>query len=234
MKEKVISSLKTRFSGVEEKTIERICEKLLAKTTPQNDDDVKAMVEGVTIQQVMESYADARVTEATKTAISNYEKKHGLKDGKLVDPNPDPKPKPEPNPKPTGGGDVPDWAKPLMEQTKMLADRLTAMDADRLTANRKKVLSKAIENLPSSFKAKFEKDFSRMSFKNDEDFQQWIDDDLKADVESIEKEINFKGATFSRPKGGGGVNPEVVDEALKARVEAQKKANETAKSPIVG
>lgn len=235
MKQKIIEGLKTKFTGVEDKTIERICEKLLAKTTPANEEEVKKLVEGVTFKQVMESYADARVTEATKSAIENYEKKHNIKDGKKLDEPGDPgKPDPQPKPKPGEGDDMPAWAKQLIEDNKAMKKRLEDNDTEKTTAKRKGVLSKAIDALPQSFKSKFEKDFARMTFKDDEDFKNWVDNDLKADVETITKEINVKGATFGRPKGGSGAGKDGINETLKAMIDERQKADEKKASPIIG
>lgn len=41
-------------------------------------------MDGITIQDVVKSYGDYRANEAASTSVSNYEEKHGLKDGKPV------------------------------------------------------------------------------------------------------------------------------------------------------
>ena len=38
----------------------------------------------MTLQQLFDSYGDSWATEAQRTAVSNYEKKYGLKDGAKV------------------------------------------------------------------------------------------------------------------------------------------------------
>lgn len=91
MKEKILAALKTKFAGVPEAILDRIATKM-AKTVT-TEDQVNSLVEGVTLQHVFDSYGDSRATEASQTAVSNYEKKHNIKDGKpIVDPAPDPAP----------------------------------------------------------------------------------------------------------------------------------------------
>lgn len=56
----------------------------MAKTIT-SEEEVATAVEGVTFQSISESYGDSQATEAQKTAVSNYEKKHGQKDGQYID-----------------------------------------------------------------------------------------------------------------------------------------------------
>ena len=81
-KEQLLEALKAKFEGVDASILNRVAGKL-AKTVT-SEEQVATAVEGVTFQQVLESYGDSRATEATQTAVSNYEKRHGLKDGKQV------------------------------------------------------------------------------------------------------------------------------------------------------
>lgn len=88
MKKRILEKLKTRFEGVSESVLGRIAEKL-AKTAG-TEAEADAAAEGVTLQQVIESYGDSRATEASQTARQNavkeYETKYGLKDGVTVEP----------------------------------------------------------------------------------------------------------------------------------------------------
>lgn len=91
MKEKILAALKTKFAGVPEAILDRIASKL-AKTAT-TEEQVNSLAEGMTLQNVFDSYGDSRATEASQTAVSNYEKKHGIKDGKpIAEPTPVPTP----------------------------------------------------------------------------------------------------------------------------------------------
>ena len=82
MYDTILEQLKTKFSGVSEDILGRVAKKLAG--TAKTEEEVKTAVDGVTFQQLLESYGDSRANDATKTAEMNYEKKHGLKDGKVV------------------------------------------------------------------------------------------------------------------------------------------------------
>ena len=91
MKKEILEALTTKYQGVSSSVLDRIANKL-AKTV-NTAEEVKTAVDGVTIQQVIDSYTDSRVTEASETArknaVNDYESKYGLKDGvKTVDNNP--------------------------------------------------------------------------------------------------------------------------------------------------
>lgn len=100
MLQEILNALKAKFEGVSDAVLNRIAAKL-AKTVTTAE-QVKSAVDGVTLQQVIDSYADNRATEATQTAIRNYEQKHGLKDGVKIDNQGDSKKK-DPNQQ-SGGG----------------------------------------------------------------------------------------------------------------------------------
>lgn len=90
MKKEILEALTTKFQGVSSAVLDRIATKL-AKTITKTE-DLATAVEGVTIQQIIDSYTDSRVTEASETArknaVNDYESKYGLKDGvKTVDNN---------------------------------------------------------------------------------------------------------------------------------------------------
>lgn len=82
MKPQIIEALKTKFPGVAEKILNRIADKLVKTVTIK--DQIATFVQGVTTQTIIESYGDSRATQASQTAVANYEKKHGLKDGQKV------------------------------------------------------------------------------------------------------------------------------------------------------
>ena len=61
MKKQILEALKAKFQGVSEAILNRIADKL-AKTVTTAE-QVATAVEGVTIQQVIESYGDSRATQ---------------------------------------------------------------------------------------------------------------------------------------------------------------------------
>ena len=83
MRKAILDALKAKFQGVSESILNRIADKLCKTVTTA--EQVQTAVDGVTIQQVIESYADSRATEASQTAVHTYEQKYGLKDGAKVE-----------------------------------------------------------------------------------------------------------------------------------------------------
>ena len=83
MKKTILDARKAKFVGVSEAILDRVATKLAR--TVVTAEQVAPAVEGVTIQQVIDSYGDSRATEAQQTAVHNYESKYGLKDGQKID-----------------------------------------------------------------------------------------------------------------------------------------------------
>ena len=128
--EQILAGLKTKFQGVEDATLQRIASKKAEGVTDESK--VNSIVEGISFQDVLNSYGDYRADGAQKTAIANYEKKHNVKDGKPIEepkPQPTPTPAPQPTPQPKPAEEVPAWAQSLIKSNKTLGERLAAMDA---------------------------------------------------------------------------------------------------------
>lgn len=223
MKKEILEALKTKFAGVQDAILNRIAEKL-AKTVTDAD-GVATAIEGVTFQQVLESYGDSRATEATQSAVTNYEKKHGIKDGAKLDKKTDGGDEP-PAEQPEQGGnaadEVPAWAKALIEQNKKLEERLAGFEGDRVANTRLEKLSGAIKSAPEKIRERYSKDFSRMTFQDEEEFDSWIQE-VQTDVNDIVNDLESKGAVFSPPKGGAsGSSDDKPSAEVLARAERNK------------
>lgn len=101
MKKTILEALKAKFTGVSASVLDRIATK--AANTVTKEEDVASYVEGVALQQVIDSYADGRATDAAKSAVTTYEEKHKLKDGEKIGGGSDPK---GTDPKLTEGDDI--------------------------------------------------------------------------------------------------------------------------------
>ena len=206
MRKEALDALKAKYPGVSEAILSRIADKI-AKTA-KTQEEVTAAVEGVTFQQVLESYGDSRATEAQQTAVTNYEKKHGLKDGKKVE----------------DGIEKPGETKGAGEGEKGGSD-LAAQIAAAIAAEMKPLKDKVLEGAPEKIRQRYEKDFARMTFNDDEDFNAWIGE-ITPDVEAITSDFNAKGGVVGRPKGGAAGNGDKENPHLKARI-AEKEAATT-------
>lgn len=194
--------MKAKFLGVSDTILGRIADKL-AKTATTAE-DVKTAVDGVTFQQVLESYGDSRATEAQQTAVQNYEKKYGLKEGKKVDGGkpeiePDPKPKPDPN---KGGDDLSkSIAAAVAAAMKPLQDEIANFKQGRVTETRKQQLGAVIDKLPENLR----KGYSRISVDglSDDEFNTLLGE-VTTEVDGIAKETIARGAVLGRPFGNAG------------------------------
>ena len=237
MKKEALDALKAKYPGVSEAILSRIADKI-AKTA-KTQEEVTAAVEGVTFQQVLESYGDSRATEAQQTAVTNYEKKHGLKDGKKVETGGEQKPgetggEGEGNKGGAAGGSdlAAQIAAAIAAEMKPLKDELAAIKGEKTANSRKAALNKVLEGAPEKIRQRYEKDFARMTFNDDEDFNAWIGE-ITPDVEAITSDFNAKGGVVTRPRGGAtGGNGGNENPHLKARI-AEREA-ETAAPAIIG
>lgn len=216
MKEQILEALRSKFPGRSAVILGRIADKLAkTATTPEQ---VTTAVEGVTPEliEVIESYGDSRATEASTTAVTNYEAKYGLREGKPTTP---PAPTGEGNdnaPKGQADGDVPAWASALIEQVAQLKDRQNKQDAERTTTGRRQALEAIYGHLPEPLR----KGYERISLDtlSDDEFTK-LSADVTAEVGEIGQAFAAKGAVFSTPSahhGGAGAQKELTKEQIEA------------------
>jgi hypothetical protein len=205
-----LDALKTRFEGISESVLDRMAKKI-AKTATTAE-EVKSTVEEVTIQQIIDAEGDRRATDAQKTAVANYERKHGLKDGKTIEPS-DPN-EPTDTPDAKDPEDMPQWAKALVETNAKLQQQLSAMSSERITNDRKQQLSAVVEQLPEHL----QKPYARMKLDglSDEEFKTTLED-VKTEVGGIVDNLKQSGLVFARPLGG---ESKGAQELTKAQLEA--------------
>lgn len=226
----ILDALRKKFEGVDEKVLNRIARN--AAKTVKSEDEATQFVEDYTIQQVIDSYSDSRVTES----ISSYEKKHGLKDGKPVDADGDTddadKDKKDDTDKDQkddkddkdgkGKDDVPAWAKALIDGQTKLNERLDGIEKGKQADARKSKFLDAIKDAPDKFRERAEKAYNRYTFKDDEDFEGYIEE-LLEEVEEAKSDEQTKGAIVTPPKGGSkGGKDYKPSAAMQARIERNK------------
>jgi hypothetical protein len=198
MKERILAALKAKFQGVNANILDRIAA-MLAKTVTV-EDQVATAVEGVTRDfiDVIEAYGDSRATDTQKTAVLNYEKKYGLKDGVKVVRQSD---ETSVSTKEAVEDETPEWAKALIKSNEQLTERLNRMEGERTAASRKAELEAIIVRLPENQR----KGYQRISVDSmtDEEFST-LKGEISSEVDEIVKETGAKGAVFGRPSGNGG------------------------------
>ena len=211
MKKKIIEALATKFEGVEANILDRVAENL--SKTVKSEDEIQTIVDGVTFQSVLESYADSRTNEAVTSAVANYEKKYNLKDGKPIQETPPPPPTPT-------GEEIPPYIKALMEQNKRLEEQISAINSERQTTSRKKTLQGVLKDAPQKLRERYEKDFNRLSFKDDNDFQSWIDE-VTPEVQALSEDYNRRTPTITPPKSGRTVHSKPINPYLAEKLKEE-------------
>lgn len=235
MKQSIITALNGKFAGVSEAILGRVADKLISSGKVKNTEDIADAVAGVTFQSVLENYGDSRADEAQKTAVKNYENKYKIKDGQPIHDGNGAKEQPGAPNKGVGvAGDgdnkpqneqVPAWAQQLIDANKRINERLDGMDREKAANSRQSQLAEILKNAPQSVRSRYEKDFSRMTFKDDDEFSGWLAE-LTPDIEQMSVDLTAKGGAVGRPKGGahGGGKTDEPNPLVKARVEAREKA----------
>ncbi len=217
----ILEALRTQFPGVGDNILQKTAARL-AKTVT-NEEGVKTAVSGVTLQQVIDSYGDSRATEAQESAVKNYEEKHNLKDGKVINPDngggaSSPQTTTASQTPNNGGGaseQIPAWAQALIDSNKSMSDRLNKMDNERTTATRKQQISDVISKLPE----KLRKPYERMAVDtlSDDEFNTLVSE-VTTEVDGIVNDTKTKGAVFGQPSAGG--NGKQNEELTKEQIEA--------------
>ena len=143
--EQILAGLQQKFTGVDTAILTRIATKKAEGVT--DEAGANSIVEGVSFSDVLNSYGDFRAGDASRTAVTNYEKKHNLKDGKpIIQENPSPAPEEKKD-------EVPAWAQALIDSNKNLSDKLTQFETEKAQATRsQQILAKAKEyGIPENY-----------------------------------------------------------------------------------
>lgn len=216
MKKEILEALTTKFPGVSVSILDRIATKLAETVTTA--EQVKTAVEGVTIQQVIESYGDSRATEASNTArknaVKDYESRYGLKDGvktTTTTTTGGEQPTGGSATDPTTGGidETPAWARALIE-------RIDRMENAKTTETRTQQLNAVISKLPESMRKAYER--LPLDKYSAEEFTALIAD-ITTEVEGIADDTAAQGAVFGKPSASTGAqNKTELTEAQKAAI----------------
>jgi hypothetical protein len=180
--EQILAGLQQKFTGVDTAILTRIATKKAEGVTDETK--VNSIVEGISFSDVLNSYGDFRAGDASKTAVSNYEKKHNLKDGKSIEnPNPNPNPNPKLEDKTDDMAAI--IANAVSAAVKPLSDKLAQFETEKLQATRQEqIMAKAKKyGIPENYA-------KRCAIKDDEDLDTYFKD-LKQEFAND----GFKGVT---------------------------------------
>ena len=177
IQELILAGLQQKFTGVDTAILTRIATKKAEGVTDETK--VNSIVEGISFSDVLNSYGDFRAGDASKTAVTNYEKKHNLKDGKPVETTTTTKTEEKTDDMATI------IANAVSAAVKPLSDKLAQFETEKSQATRQEqILAKAREyGIPENYA-------KRCAIKDDEDLEAYFKD-LKQEFAND----GFKGVT---------------------------------------
>lgn len=196
IQELILAGLQTKFTGVDAAILTRIATKKAEGVTDASQ--VQTIVDGVGFSDVLNSYGDFRANGAVASAVSNYEKKHGLKDGKPIETT-------TTTTQPQTTEQQPDMAKMIADAVsaavKPFSDKLTQFETEKSQATRQEqILAKAKEyGIPETFAKRYA-----------------IPDDADLDTYFKDAKQELANIGFSGVKGPevGDENPKSDDDAI--------------------
>lgn len=209
MKEKILQALKTKYTGVQALVLDRVADEL-AKTVT-DEATIETAVGGVgglitTFNSILQSEGDRRATEASKTAVGNYEKQHNLKEGKPIE-----APKPaDPNDVATiVANAVKAAVEPLQNEINQFKQKGST---EALTGKLKAKMAE--KKIPEAF-------LKGRTIESEEKLDSVLSE-IEADFTDVKQNLINEGVVVEPPKGSVG-NPSSVDADIEAW--AGKKSN---------
>ena len=210
--EQILAGLQQKFTGVDTAILTRIATKKAEGVTDETK--VNSIVEGIGFSDVLNSYGDFRAGDASKTAVTNYEKRHNLKDGKPIETT-------TTTTQQQTTEQQPDMAKIIADAVsaavKPLSDKIAQFETEKSQATRQEqILAKAKEyGIPENYA-------KRCAIKDDEDLdsyfkdlkQEFANDGFKGVTppESAEEKIEKESESIAK----------MIDEGTKTIVEQNK------------
>lgn len=111
----------------------------------------------------------------------------------------------------------------LEKQNKSLSENLFKTQEDRLSTQRLSLFKEKLKDVDKSWLKSAEKQFSRMTFKDDEDFNTYLEDVVKDAQEFTQDNANRGLSSFTKIKSGNGQKEgirEIVNDVMQERLKA--------------
>ena len=229
MKKTILALLVAKFQGARKDGLNVLAGILALQAS--TEDEAKALVEKITDAQVNEFIKDYRkdvdkeVSESNKTFETNLRKKYDFKE-KEVEPGNDPSKNPN---------DIAEIVKAAVAAAvKPFEEKLSGYETKNIADSRLAKLNEKLNDCKDeTFKAQTLKDFARMTFANDDDFTQYLNDKT-ADIATANQTVanaalgGASGKPLFAQKGDDGISKGVAD-----YVASQKPENDTFKGKEV-
>lgn len=211
MKEKILQALKTKFKnlGFGDTTFDAVASFLEATVTEETQIDTSvAGVEG--LLKGFQADADKRVTTAVQKVKTETPPK-------AVEPTPVVQPTEE----------IPSWFKSFSET---ITSKINAIETGKVIETRKSVLESKLTNCSPELKAKILKDFSRMNFETQEDFDSYMTE-TEQDVATLAQQASNESLSSIPKPFMGKVTKDGISTATAEYIET---LGDSAKASIQG
>lgn len=221
MKKTILALLVAKFQGARKDGLNVLAGILALQAS--TEDEAKALVEKITDAQVNDFIKDYRkdvdkeVSESNKTFETNLRKKYDFKE-KEVEPGNDPSKNPN---------DIAEIVKAAVAAAvKPFEEKLSGYETKNIADSRLAKLNEKLNDCKDeTFKAQTLKDFARMTFANDDDFTQYLNDKT-ADIATANQNVanaalgGASGKPLFAQKGDDGVSKGVADFVASQKPEA--------------
>lgn len=221
MKKTILALLVEKFQGARKDGLNVLAGILALQAS--TEDEAKALVEKITDAQVNEFIKDYRkdvdkeVSESNKTFETNLRKKYDFKE-KEVEPGNDPSKNPN---------DIAEIVKAAVAAAvKPFEEKLSGYETKNIADSRLAKLNEKLNDCKDeTFKAQTLKDFARMTFANDDDFTQYLNDKT-ADIATANQNVanaalgGASGKPLFAQKGDDGISKGVADYVASQKPEA--------------
>lgn len=221
MKKTILALLVAKFQGARKDGLNVLAGILALQAS--TEDEAKALVEKITDAQVNEFIKDYRkdvdkeVSESNKTFETNLRKKYDFKE-KVVEPGNNP---------PENPNDIAEIVKAAVAAAvKPFEEKLSGYETKNIADSRLAKLNEKLNDCKDeTFKAQTLKDFARMTFANDDDFTQYLNDKT-ADIATANQNManaalgGASGKPLFAQKGDDGISKGVADFVASQKPEA--------------
>ena len=208
MKDLILIALLNKYKslGFSQKSFEGVAE-YLSKTVTE-ESAIETAISGVEpILKSLQSDVDSRAAAIAK-AKAEKEKGEG------ADPNKKTEPKTE------GNDEPPAWAKALIESNTQLKSELNTMKSGKTFETRKQTLESKLEKAPAKFKEKILKDFARMSFEKEDEFDAYLTE-TETDSTAFNQDMADQGLGANRKPFVGGTTKEGVSNGVQNYIDSK-------------
>ena len=221
MKKTILALLVAKFQGARKDGLNVLAGILALQAS--TEDEAKALVDKITDAQVNEFIKDYRkdvdkeVSESNKTFETNLRKKYDFKE-KETEPGGDPNKNPE---------NLAEIVKAAVAAAvKPFEEKLSGYETKNIADSRLAKLNEKLNDCKDeTFKAQTLKDFARMTFANDDDFVQYLNDKT-TDIANANQNVanaalgGASGKPLFAQKGDDGISKGVADFVASQKPEA--------------